>query len=356
MILPQQPVALPDFIESLVAIIELRDAYTKGHSKRVAQFAQALAEAAGLDPHLCGDLYLAGLVHDIGKIGIPDAVLLKPGKLTPDEYETIKYHSLLSAMIIEPIESLRAVVPLVRHHHERIDGRGYPDGLKGEEIPLGARILAIADVYDALTSSRVYRTGMSHEKAKEVMRQMVAEGHLDREWTALFLDRVTSFTVTDEPPLLTLKPLEVARTSFFYRDPLTKLLNRDALLALVKQGLSKGVPIILYGLDIAGFKGINLRFGLAHGDKLLTQIGAHLAPYARLEEQLTIDPEEIKAFRTFADHFYLLYCGLAADYFDFKVNQLRTRIEAQTSVTLKVKTILHASQERLASIEWGALL
>ena len=148
-------------IRSLTAAIDAKDTYTAGHSERVARIAVRIGEQLGLTANERGDLYLMGLIHDVGKIGIEDDVLKKDGKLTSGEYRLIQSHVEIGCHILADLKKLRHLLPGVRHHHERIDGRGYPEGLVGEQIPLAARILAVADAYDAMSSSRPYRRRLS---------------------------------------------------------------------------------------------------------------------------------------------------------------------------------------------------
>lgn len=138
-------------IRSLVQALDARDPYTKGHSEQVAVYAGIIAKELGLSEIDMENIRFAGLLHDIGKIGIPEKVLNKPGKLTPNEFNQIKLHPYISAQILKPVPLFTSLLPIVYHHHERWDGKGYPDGLKGEDIPLGARILAVADAFDATT-------------------------------------------------------------------------------------------------------------------------------------------------------------------------------------------------------------
>ncbi|MDD5747849.1 MAG: GAF domain-containing protein [Actinomycetota bacterium] len=152
-------------IASLVTAMEARDPYTTGHSARVTKYAVAIAHELGLTPDEIDDIRLAGMLHDLGKIGIPDNVLKKPGRLTEDEYSAIKMHPALSVKILESLPQLGNIIPLIYHHHERYDGGGYMNGKSGEEIPLGARILAVADSYEAMTSDRPYRKALSKEEA-----------------------------------------------------------------------------------------------------------------------------------------------------------------------------------------------
>jgi len=157
-------------ITSLVRAMEEKDAYTSGHSNRVSEYACELGRRLGLPDDEIEILEWAGLLHDIGKIGIRDDVLCKPGKLTDEEFEHIKTHPVKSFHVLEPIDALHCILGAARHHHEHYDGQGYPDELAGEAIPLHARIVQVADVWDALTSTRSYRNAMPKEKAKQILR------------------------------------------------------------------------------------------------------------------------------------------------------------------------------------------
>lgn len=152
---------LNGLLHSLTAVIDAKDPYTAGHSERVARIAVLVGKQMGLSAPLVGDLFVAGLVHDIGKIGIRDEVLLKNGKLTEAEYDEIKQHPVVGEKIVASIEPFRRLTPAVRHHHERYDGRGYPDGIAGEAIPVLARVLGVADAVDAMMSPRRYRMARS---------------------------------------------------------------------------------------------------------------------------------------------------------------------------------------------------
>lgn len=156
---------------AFVEAIEAKDPYTKQHSSRVTTYALSMAESMGCSQEERDVLNVSGNLHDIGKIGIPDRILLKPGKLTDEEYETIKKHPGIGSNIIGHFHLWSEEKKAIRHHHERWDGRGYPDGLAGEGIPYLSRILSVADVYDALTSDRSYRTKMSEEKAVGIIRE-----------------------------------------------------------------------------------------------------------------------------------------------------------------------------------------
>lgn len=166
-------------ILSLALTIEARDATTDGHCQRLARYAVALGQEVGVPEDEIPDLAKGGFLHDIGKVGVPDAVLLKPTALTPEEFELIKQHTIIGDRLCGQLRSLRRVRPIVRHHHERLDGSGYPDGLKGSAIPLSAQIMGVVDVFDALTTARPYKIAMPAERAYEELMIEVRRGWRD---------------------------------------------------------------------------------------------------------------------------------------------------------------------------------
>jgi HD-GYP domain-containing protein (c-di-GMP phosphodiesterase class II) len=149
----------------LANALEAKDVYTRGHSERVAALARRIALGAGVPARVADTIAQAGLLHDLGKIGIPESVLRKPDSLTAEEWAVMRRHPIVGAQIVAPLEFFADGAIIVRHHHERHDGSGYPDGLRGELIPLGSRIVGVADVYDALTSDRPYRARLSRAEA-----------------------------------------------------------------------------------------------------------------------------------------------------------------------------------------------
>ena len=149
----------------LATALEAKDPYTRGHSERVGAWSRRIAIALGLSPEDVETIAQAGLLHDIGKIGVPEPILRKPGALDEREWALMRRHPVIGAQIVAPFECLAGASIVIRHHHERHDGSGYPDGLAGEAIPLGSRIVAVADVYDALTSDRPYRRALSRREA-----------------------------------------------------------------------------------------------------------------------------------------------------------------------------------------------
>lgn len=156
-------------LQVMAKVLEAKDPYTKFHSENVAKFARKIAKAMGYSPEEVDLIQVAGILHDFGKIGVKEGVLNKVGHLTDKEFDAVKRHPVIAATILEPIEELNSIIADIRHHHEYYNGHGYPSGLRGEEIPLGARILQVADAYDAMTSQRSYHDPMSK---KEALREL----------------------------------------------------------------------------------------------------------------------------------------------------------------------------------------
>jgi putative two-component system response regulator len=171
---------------SLARSIEGKDPYTHGHCERLSDYSVALGQHLALAEDKIIALRRAGIVHDIGKIAIPDSIILKPTSLTPDEWKLVREHPVIGERICAPLKSFRAVLPVIRHHHEKLDGSGYPDGLKRDQIPISARVLQIVDVYDALTTVRPYKPAFSITDALETMKSEVLKGWWDPEIFAEF--------------------------------------------------------------------------------------------------------------------------------------------------------------------------
>jgi len=168
--------------------VERRDKYTGMHCERLTTYSLALGQALGLPRQEQLALYRGSYLHDIGKIGIPDGILFKRGLLTDEEWQTMRLHTIRGEEICKPMKTLAPVLPIIRSHHERWDGSGYPDGLAGEAIPLLARILQVADIYDALTTARPYKPAFSHQHAIEIMVEEARRGWRDPELVPLFAE------------------------------------------------------------------------------------------------------------------------------------------------------------------------
>jgi HD-GYP domain-containing protein (c-di-GMP phosphodiesterase class II) len=158
---------------TLVSLVDLRDSYTGGHSTRVASYTRNIGVQLGLEERNLETVVLAASLHDIGKIGVPDHVLLKPGRLTEEEFEYIRKHSEFGWMVLRNLEGMEEASLMLLHHHERFGGGGYPGNLAGQDIPFGARMIAIADTYDALTTNRPYRNARTHDEALTEIRRHV---------------------------------------------------------------------------------------------------------------------------------------------------------------------------------------
>ncbi len=180
-------------IFSLARAVEAKDKYTEGHCGRLSTMAEALGRKLQLSEQDLKILNRGGILHDIGKISIPDSILLKNGPLTPEEFEEIKMHPEMGERICAPLKTLQPVIPAIKYHQERWDGSGYPEGLKGDQIPLHARIIGIVDIFDALTSDRPYRKAMSEENAYEIIKEETTEGKWDPDIVDAFLEMMSSY-------------------------------------------------------------------------------------------------------------------------------------------------------------------
>ncbi len=175
-----------DALFMLARVIEGKDPFTQGHCDRVADYAVRLGKRIGCTEEELSALRIGGVLHDIGKVAIPESVLLKSGRLSDQEWELVQQHPVIGERLCAPLTSLRPVLPIIRHHHERYDGSGYPDHLRGRDIPLIARVFQIADIYDALTTERPYKPAMNRSQAMEIMQEHVNQGFLDPGLVAQF--------------------------------------------------------------------------------------------------------------------------------------------------------------------------
>jgi putative two-component system response regulator len=172
---------------TLALSVEAKDPYTNGHCDRLARYSVALGRELNLAPEYLKALHRGGILHDVGKIGIPDSILLKPGPLTREERAIMQTHPVIGERICGPLKSLRLVLPIIRHHHERWDGTGYPDGLAGEDIPATARILQVVDLFDAFTTQRPYKPAYSLEQSFALMLEESSRGWWDRRLVEAFI-------------------------------------------------------------------------------------------------------------------------------------------------------------------------
>jgi putative nucleotidyltransferase with HDIG domain len=181
------PMAVVDTVTSLAFAIDAKDHYTQGHSQKVSAYAVMIAEALGLQQKEIEEIGLAALLHDVGKVGIPETILNKSGPLDASEWETMKTHTDLGDKILEPLQAMGRIREMIRHHHEFFDGTGYPDHLEGEHIPRGARVIAIADAYDTITSERTYKKARTPEDAFAELERCAAN-QFDPKIVRVFVD------------------------------------------------------------------------------------------------------------------------------------------------------------------------
>jgi len=327
-------------LRPFVYSIELRDPYTKGHSERVGVYAKNFAKYISLDEKKCEDLYMAGLLHDLGKVAVPDMVLLKPGKLEKDEFEIIKYHPVLSAKIVEEIDEYAYLATIIKHHHERFDGKGYPDALKEEEIPFLSRILSICDVFDALTTDRIYRKAFSLETAINIMTKM--EGAFDDKLFNQFKEFIQQYGIIKENLYdISEVVLDKLRDNLFFIDPLTKFLNRDALLTLLQKFTDENLHISLIEINIKKFKNYNKVYGIQKGDELLQRLAKEIKSFFKtITTMEKITNKDVYGIRVSADIFVLLSIGRRSEFLEYKLESFQEIVYQKLQIEIESKFII----------------
>lgn len=284
-------------IYSLVDMIEQRDSYTAGHTRRVADYARLIAQEMQLDERRIDLLYRASMLHDIGKISTPDSILLKPGALTPLEYDLIQEHVSASYAILKNVDIFAELAEVVRHHHERYDGQGYPQGLRGDEIPLLSSIMTVADAFDAMTTNRIYKARKSIEEALlEVKRLSGSQFH--PEAAAAAQKALLHIHIDEQVSQLPVNKLEAQRFAYFYTDQLTGVYNRDYLEFVLSQSDNPAFGArCAYAVYLRNFSQYNRTRGWNEGNHLLERC-------ARALEACFPDA---MIFRLFGDDFIVLH-------------------------------------------------
>lgn len=296
-------------IQAFVYSTEAKDIYTRGHSEHVARYSKLIARKLGLDIYQQEMMYNAGLLHDIGKIGIPDAILLKPGKLTPFEFEIMKYHPIISYEIVKNVPKFKGIAKCIRHHHEKLDGSGYPDGLSGNEIELGARILAIADIYDALTTDRPYRKALKPTEAIEIMKSEKIDQSI--------LSKVEDVLVSSFIEEITCKGTFIPEKIDYFRkhitemDYMTGLKRRSYLVRIMDSYIQKKEPFTLFMVDVKNMSYINHKYGRLVGDRIILFLAEALKGI--------INKEALA--RTSADAFMFMYLGKNTEEFHKNISE-----------------------------------
>lgn len=256
---------------SLVELVEKRDTYTGGHSLRVAHYAKLIAQHMGYDEKSCELLYRAGILHDIGKIETPDAVLLKPGKLDELEYSLIKGHVTTGAQLLSKIPMYKKLSHIIASHHERYDGKGYPLGLKGHEIPKLSRILIVADAFDAMTTNRIYKPRMSLANALEELKYFSGK-QFHAEVVGSALKVLKNVRIPTDIHQLPSTQMEDKRFAYFFEDPITKAYNQAYLELLCIQNQDNAYQKYITVIFVHNFTAYNNTHGWDKGDDLLNFI------------------------------------------------------------------------------------
>jgi len=280
------------YIYGLVNVVEKRDTYTAGHSQRVADYAEMIAKEMGLSEHECHILHRAGMLHDIGKVAIPDSVFLKPTKLLQSEYALIQEHVVISYDMLKDISIFDEIKEIVRDHHEHYDGSGYPRGLLGDETPLLAQILTLADSFDAMTTDRIYKGRKSIQEALQEISSLSSKQFNPKVVRgALVALRSVEIDLIHHQNPQTL--LEKERFSYFYKDPLTTLYNEYYLRSRIYN--IKDYKYALW-ISLKNFHQYNKIHGWHSGDKLLVNIASVLKSCFK---------ENARLYRFFGDNFFI---------------------------------------------------
>jgi len=292
--LDEKEMLYEQYIYGMVNIVEKRDTYTAGHSQRVAEYAKLIAKEMGFSEKECDILYKAGMLHDIGKIAIPDSVFLKPSKLLENEYALIKEHVVISYEMIKDLNIFDEIKEIVRDHHEHYDGSGYPRGLIGEETPMLAQILTLADAFDAMTTDRIYKGKKSIKEALQEISSLSGKQFNPQAVQATLralAEIKVEYSHHQNPHTL----LERERFSYFYKDPLTGLYNEYCLQLEIRK--IKEFKYAMW-ISLKNFHQYNKHFGWQDGNKLLVNISSML---------LSSFCKDSKIYRFYGDNFFVTY-------------------------------------------------
>lgn len=260
---------------ALVEMIEKRDTYTGGHSQRVASYCKAIAQKMGCNDEESEFIYRAGILHDIGKIITPDAILLKPGQLKESEYKLIQQHVVAGKQLLEKIPMYNELALVIGSHHERYDGSGYPDGLEGEAIPFYSRIMIIADAFDAMTTNRIYKARMTQAEALADI-QTNSGKQFDPAIIKYALEALSEILISTTIAQTPIGEIEQERFVYFYKDQITELYNQVYLDLILVQNVSSKLYKHICFISLHNFNQFNQMHGWQEGDLLLGVIGKYL--------------------------------------------------------------------------------
>jgi len=286
-----------EIMEMFATLVEEKDIYTAGHSKRVAMYCSKLAEALGLSEQEQTTIHQAGLLHDVGKVLTPESILLKPRRFNHHEYELIKRHSIDGERIVSSISAFAPCATIILHHHERFDGNGYPNGLKGEEIPLLSRIMSIADAFDAMTTNRIYKARKSMLQAIEEL-----ENHSGTQFDPNIVNVAKeAFFGLKDMVYIAQSPqansLNEARFSYHFQDPLTGVYSADYLNYFLQNNQEIKMFSCCYFVQINHMQSYNESYGWKIGDDTLKEIARRI--------KILFGTNYI--FRIFGDDFIVLH-------------------------------------------------
>lgn len=284
-----------EVLQMLTMMVEDKDTYTSGHSKRVAMYASSIAKAMGLDEKEQAIVYEAGLLHDIGKILTPESVLLKPKKYNRNEYNIIKNHSVDGEKMVLFISDFKAYAAIIRGHHERYDGKGYPDGLSGDAIPLFCRIMSVADAFDAMTTNRIYKSKKTIEEALLELKKC-SQTQFDPDVIASALDVLPSFKELIHNAQIPKNNIDEERFAHYFKDLLTGMYTADYLNYYLRENKENHAFRCCYVVEIHKMNHYNERFGWKCGDELLKEVALRIKVLFQTSH----------VFRIFGDDFVVL--------------------------------------------------
>ena len=317
-------------IFSLVNIIEKRDSYTAGHTQRVANYSVLIAKEMGFHKDKIDDLYRACMLHDIGKISTPDSILLKPGKLNSLEYEIIKEHVVVSYELLNKVDIYKDIAEIVRHHHERYDGSGYPQGLKDGQIPILSQIMSVADAFDAMTTNRIYKIKKDVHIALKELQELSG-----KEFNAQVVNAAcialknleVEETITQRPK----SKIEKERFAYFYKDRVTDVYNREYLDFVLANNKNEFNMQCINGIYLQNFSQYNREHGWEEGDKLLQRFANDLKEHFHTDYVFRIYGDDFIVLVKKHEHKYLNLENLEEKLKDTGVSIINKHFDIQAS-------------------------
>ncbi|MCK5071276.1 MAG: HD domain-containing protein, partial [Desulfocapsa sp.] len=315
-------------ILSFANMIDHRDTYTAGHTTRVAHYCKLIARKIGLDEEEVSVLQKAAILHDIGKIATPDSILLKPGKLSDLDYDLIKLHALAGYEILSDISMYKKLAKIIRHHHERFDGEGYPDHLSGNGIPLFSRIITVADAFDAMTTNRIYKPRMVISDALRDLKRL-SGSQFDPDIVRAAQKVLKDVVVPEAISQLPKTQLEQRRFSYFFSDKLTGLYNEDYLQIILQNNKDLHEYHCFHSLHIKNLQHYNKIHGWESGNTLMQDIALELQE---------LYPDAL-LFRAYAQYFVII----SKEHFDIDAAELSFYSIKETGVVFELD---HADLEK----------